>query len=321
MFALIAYDVAAPSSAHLLPQLDAAVHQWVVTHTDAAFRATTADLLVSDLFITAGIWGWLATSCITLAAAPRAGALPLGIAWLAYYTTCGAVFTDPPLVSALKHAFGRVRPSTIHHTFSFPSGHTSAAVFIAGMLLVVLLPLASASLQSAQRRLARRHSQHNSAAEVLDAGADGQQQPQQQAVQLVTHDVTTVAPTSVVGSFAADQAPAPAATAAVAAATAAPTHSPALLVTHHRAHVQQQQQQAVAGDHSSQHRLDLSTAWLPDGVVLGLWGAAWGLTATGRVLADAHWVSDTLAGGCLAVGVVSGVACATQWLHNRRPRS
>jgi membrane-associated phospholipid phosphatase len=321
MFALIAYDVAAPSSVHLLAQLDAAVHQWVVTHTDAAFRATTADLLVSDLFITAGIWGWLATSCITLAAAPRAGALPLGIAWLAYYTTCGAVFTDPPLVSALKHAFGRVRPSTIHHTFSFPSGHTSAAVFIAGMLLVVLLPLASASLQSAQRRLARRHSQHNSAAEVLDAGADGQQQPQpqqqqqQQQMQLVTHDVATVAPTSVVGSFAADQAPAPAAT---AVAAAAPAHTPALLVAHHRAH---EQQQAVAGDHSSKHRLDLSTAWLPDGAVLGLWGAAWGLTATGRVLADAHWVSDTLAGGCLAVCVVSSVACATQWLHNRRPRS
>jgi hypothetical protein len=36
-----------------------------------------------------------------------------------------------------------------------------------------------------------------------------------------------------------------------------------------------------------------------------LWGAAAGVTATGRVLADAHWCSDTLAGACLGAALTS----------------
>lgn len=39
-----------------------------------------------------------------------------------------------------------------------------------------------------------------------------------------------------------------------------------------------------------------------------LW-ALGGVTATGRLLSDVHWLSDTLAGGSLAVGVVSLAAC------------
>ena len=38
---------------------------------------------------------------------------------------------------------------------------------------------------------------------------------------------------------------------------------------------------------------------------LPLWVVAILTTAVGRVLGDAHWVSDTMAGACLGAGLVS----------------
>ena len=39
-----------------------------------------------------------------------------------------------------------------------------------------------------------------------------------------------------------------------------------------------------------------------------LWGGAIALTACGRVLADKHWVSDTMAGACLGAALVAALA-------------
>jgi len=39
-----------------------------------------------------------------------------------------------------------VRPSELHHTYAFPSGHTTAATFIVGTLLFVALPLVAPAL-------------------------------------------------------------------------------------------------------------------------------------------------------------------------------
>jgi membrane-associated phospholipid phosphatase len=134
---------------------------------------------------------------------------------------------DAPLVATLKDAFARVRPSTLHHTYSFPSGHTSAAVFIVGALVVVLLPL---TVQLLQEKAA-------SSSSSMSQQSDGS-------------DVSAVAAETCSNSWPG---------------------------------------------------LDMWSA-------LGMWGAAWLVTATGRVLADAHWVTDTLAGGMLAVAVVSALA-------------
>lgn len=38
---------------------------------------------------------------------------------------------------------------------------------------------------------------------------------------------------------------------------------------------------------------------------LPVWALAAVTTATGRVLGDAHWISDTMAGACLGAGLVS----------------
>ncbi len=57
----------------------------------------------------------------------------------------------------------------------------------------------------------------------------------------------------------------------------------------------------VNNDSSKNSRLQtvVSSAALP------LWVVAAVTTATGRVLGDAHWVSDTMAGACLGAGLVS----------------
>jgi membrane-associated phospholipid phosphatase len=201
--------------------LDQAIHQYVASSTTEAFRLM-ADVWISDGFITAGVLGWLACTAACLIKAPAKSAGPLAAAWGFYFATCGAVgHGDPLLVDALKHLFARARPSTLHHTFSFPSGHTSAAVFLVGSLLTVLLPY---TLQL----------WNSSSSDSSDDTASG------------TQDQT--APSPLVSVLALDAA------------------------------------------------------------ILGVWAAAWGTTAAGRILSESHWLSDTMAGGLLAVASVSGMA-------------
>lgn len=218
---------------NLVLQLDHAIHQWVAGHTTLGFRLM-ADVWISDAFITAGVLGWVACTAACLLKAPSKSAGPLAAAWGFYFATCGAVgHGDPLLVDALKHLFARVRPSTLHHTFSFPSGHTAAAVFIAGGLLTVLLPL-TLRLWSAQ-----------------SAGTEGSGSSNSTGSQL-------------------------------------------------------------QGSHAAAAALGSISAL--DAAILGVWAAAWGTTAVGRILSESHWLSDTLAGGCLAVASVSGLALTCRLL-------
>ncbi|KAF8071148.1 hypothetical protein HT031_001230 [Scenedesmus sp. PABB004] len=208
---------AAPGAASALLQLDAAAHA-AVAGVDAGTRALLGEAL-SDAAIVAGVAGWAAASGAALAAAPRRAAPRVALAWAAYAALCGPLLGrgDPPLVATLKEAFHRSRPSAVlHHSFSFPSGHTAAAVFVVGALVAVLLPLA------------------------LNLWAERDQ---------------------AAGGGGGDSAAA-----------------------------------------AALRRLDAAG--------LAVWAAAWGTTAAGRVLLDAHWVSDTLAGGLLSVACVSALACA-----------
>lgn len=215
-------------------ELDDAIHQYVATHTTEAFRLM-ADVFISDFFITAGIFGWVACTAACLTKSPSRSAGPLAAAWALYCATCGAVgHGDPLLVDSLKHLFARARPSTLHHTFSFPSGHTSAAVFIVGGLLTVLLPL-TLQLWAEQRS-------SSSSSDATTGAIDGNN--------------------------------------------------------------------SSSSTQSSQLAANLAT----DVAILAVWGAAWGTTAAGRILSESHWLSDTLAGGLLAVASVSGMACCTKLL-------
>ncbi len=79
--------------------------------------------------------------------------------------------------------------------------------------------------------------------------------------------------------------------------------------------LEQQQQREQQGKHDDGKR---SAAAAPPAPVAWamqrrwqLWGGAVALTACGRVLADKHWVSDTLAGACLGAALFSAVAIAS----------
>ncbi len=51
---------------------------------------------------------------------------------LSMITSHTVISGDPFIVNQLKTHFQRLRPSDILNTYSFPSGHTTAAVFITG---------------------------------------------------------------------------------------------------------------------------------------------------------------------------------------------
>jgi membrane-associated phospholipid phosphatase len=219
-FSLVAADIFAPASLHLLPGLDLQLHQLVLATTGSTWRREVADLAVSDTFITAAMLGWLASSSVALAR-HRGRALPaLAAAWAFYCYGAGAVLVDPALVDWLKHAFHRcvwggqgrllargtgalgrpaggaggaragaghplssalrarrrLRPSTLHHTYSFPSGHTTAAVFTMGALLLVLLPLALADEPREQGRQAAAGGGSGGAAQAEDLSGTQRQQ-------------------------------------------------------------------------------------------------------------------------------------------------
>ncbi|KAL4448375.1 hypothetical protein ABPG75_005594 [Micractinium tetrahymenae] len=231
--AAVAADVFAADSLHLLALIDATAHAWVSSTAllyPAELQALVAGTLMSDAAIVAGLAGWAAVTAAALQARSPRLLQALAASAGAYWAGGGRLWgSDPLLVDALKEAFQRARPSEHHHTFAFPSGHTTAASFVCGTLLFVLLPLALEALQQRQ-----------------------QQEKQQQAAK-------TRRSSSGIGS--------------TGGSTALP--SPVAWVLQQRWQV---------------------------------WGSAVALTACGRVVADKHWVSDTLAGACLGAALVGAVA-------------
>lgn len=232
-FVAVAVDVNSPDSLHLLAGLDQSLHAWVVANTPG--NHSQLGLAMSNWPIAAAMAGWAATSMAALLrsspSAPSHGAISrVALSWLAFWT-CGGVVRhgDPGLVHLLKTSFARQRPSALHHTFSFPSGHTTAAFFLVGTLLLVLLPAAlqqqhAAALPQSEAREMAESSSCDQAAALNSIGSGG----------------------------------------------------------------------AAAG----------GVNW---GAVLPVWLGAGCTVAAGRVLVDAHWLSDTMAGACLGSGLALGV--------------
>lgn len=193
VFTLVATDVA--GSSQFLPRnLDQPVHRWVSSSLPVGIRSLVAEKLVSDFFITGGLVGGTLAGIAGIQRSPAA-AIRRSIIIILFYCFGGGSIShgDPWLVNELKHYFHRIRPSELNNTYAFPSGHTTAATFIVGCLLFILLPA------------------------VLPARA-------------------------------------------------------------------QQTLRSIA---------------------VPLWAAAMATTATGRVLGDVHWCSDTMAGACLGTALVS----------------
>lgn len=159
---------------------------------------------------------------------------------------------DPLLVDALKRFFHRARPSLELHSFAFPSGHTTAATFIVGALLFILLPAALS-------------------ANTPPSEAEQDSPPSKPMLQ--------------------DAAP---------QNEGAPQEGGSLGSTVNN---------GLPGGRS--WNFEAGRMWLREDVLFLVWALAIVCTAAGRVLAEAHWVSDTIAGAFLGAALVSAAAiCA-----------
>lgn len=138
-FVALAYDVNSPSSLHFFAEIDLTVHEWVVENTPST-QNSLAKAMSNQPIAVAGV-GWLAASALIVARGDWASKRRVLLCWIAYVVGGGVIrHGDPLLVHFLKELYGRARPSTLHVTHSFPSGHTTAAFFLWGSLLLVLLP-------------------------------------------------------------------------------------------------------------------------------------------------------------------------------------
>eukprot|EP01025_Chloroclados_australasicus_P061524 TRINITY_DN808_c0_g1_i7.p1 TRINITY_DN808_c0_g1~~TRINITY_DN808_c0_g1_i7.p1 ORF type:complete len:344 (-),score=29.40 TRINITY_DN808_c0_g1_i7:235-1266(-) len=142
LFTIFAIDVNVESSAHLLSGVDSVTHNAVASTVPYDWRAL-ADGAISDLPITVCSLAAVAgVAAITMISA-RQG-LAVGAVMLAANAAVGGVFLnkDAIVTTALKRAFHRARPTDdLHHSFSFPSGHSTSVYFVAGFLFCIVIPL------------------------------------------------------------------------------------------------------------------------------------------------------------------------------------
>ena len=126
LFSLITWDVFGGSH-WLESHVDLPTHHWVCATLDPETRRFAAGWLLSDSWIASGILGWWVCGATLVAQSGRKGVVLLSTALAAYFLGGGFLLSgDVLLVDFLKHIFKRLRPSTLHHTYSFPSGHTTA---------------------------------------------------------------------------------------------------------------------------------------------------------------------------------------------------
>lgn len=214
--------------------IDSTVHTVVTSNVlglDDATRRLVGGTFLSNTPIVLGIAAWLSCSCIVLWGWPNFPTkffqplirdkefnggrfLPrIGIAGALYWMGGGSCpYGDPWLVDVLKHLFHRTRPSPVHSTFAFPSGHTTEVTFIWGVVLFMLLPTAISAVR--------------------------------QVPQTGKHEY------------------------------------PPLLV----------------------RAFDINYRKIPRKLI---WAITIATTGSGRVLADAHWTTDVLAGACLGIALVN----------------
>ncbi|BDA46749.1 hypothetical protein COCOBI_09-2020 [Coccomyxa sp. Obi] len=224
LFLLIAWDIFGGTSKfpvqsfYILPHhIDWPVHAWVKGTFPPMLRDMAAEKLMSNLPIYLGSLGWLACAFAAVVQNPARGSRGVGITVFAMWIVSGVGSgrSDVLIVDILKHYFQRVRPSDIHQSYAFPSGHTTFSVFVLGALLYVIVPLCV-------------------------AGPEGDTE---------------------------------------------------------------------GGDLTAKESriLDVLVSAV-QASALPLWILGGAITASGRILADVHWVSDTMGGACLGVFMVSVAA-------------
>ncbi|PNH12474.1 hypothetical protein TSOC_000578 [Tetrabaena socialis] len=239
-YSAVAIDVFVPDSLHLLQPMDEALHQWTLSTIDPAVRKQLFGGVLSNGWTVTATFGWIAATSAALTRVNPLAWRATALAWALWIFGVGPVEHDPALMHALKTNFGRARPSPIHRSASFPSGHTAADVLCVGSLLFVLLPVAFPRVAGPGGGGSRGS---------VDGGSSD-------------------------GAGGAD--------AGNGASSGTKLGLPRFIY-------------------------DVQHSWT-------LLALSVGTTIVGRVGVDAHWLSDTLAGGSLGLALVAGLASATQRL-------
>lgn len=125
-------------SLHLLETVDSSLHI-AASGISTELRYGPLDRVVSNIFIDLGLAGWSICTLKALLDRRIDTVLIVACGWFLYFNATGPIW-DPWLMDTLKNTFHRIRPSDIHSTFSYPSGHTSSVCFLLGSLLFVILP-------------------------------------------------------------------------------------------------------------------------------------------------------------------------------------
>lgn len=133
VFAMLAWVVVYPEHAgHArLMAADTGAQQWAQDHVSAPMR----ELL--HVLTAAGDVRWLVVMVLLVA-----GWLALGAQWPALWAWVFFIGLNGLVVRLLKNLLDRARPEVLHEMLtsgaSFPSGHTSGAVVVYGLLWLVL---------------------------------------------------------------------------------------------------------------------------------------------------------------------------------------
>ncbi|KAK3278181.1 hypothetical protein CYMTET_13866 [Cymbomonas tetramitiformis] len=139
IFVALALDL--NSSAHLMGNVDVPVHQFVSNNiAESGLRFwDEVSAYPFDLALLASVGGLLAGATSSNNDMRARALRALGVCALIYFGGGGGIpHGDPLLVGFLKENFHRIRPSELlHHTYAFPSGHTTASSFTTGLFLWV----------------------------------------------------------------------------------------------------------------------------------------------------------------------------------------
>ena len=91
-FSIIAFDVNSSASPHLLPQyIDQPAHAWVKANLPVPIKNLVAEKLISDLFITGGIGGWVIAGAVGVGKSGWVGVRRLAVALFMYVYGGGSI--------------------------------------------------------------------------------------------------------------------------------------------------------------------------------------------------------------------------------------
>ena len=91
-FSVIAFDVNSSASPHFLPHfIDQPAHAWVKANLPVPIKNLVAEKLVSDLFITGGIGGWVLAGAAGISRSGWVGIRRVAIALLMYVYGGGSI--------------------------------------------------------------------------------------------------------------------------------------------------------------------------------------------------------------------------------------